>query len=117
MKMAFMKSSRLPLFADEQLAFVDDACAQKNRPVNVLYKQTTALVSAQPSIRVVSAKLICGFMLVLVAQCVLADELQDRVALWESKALVCTTNPGLIAFPSKYTGDKPTLRRRRYDAL
>lgn len=34
-----------------------------------------------------------------------ADDLQERVAFWESKALLCPAEPGRSAFPAKQTGD------------
>lgn len=33
----------------------------------------------------------------------LADELSDRLAFWESKALLCEAKPGGVKFPSKPT--------------
>ncbi len=55
--------------------------------------------------REISTVLVVVLLFVFRVPQALADELVDRVALWESKALVCTTNPGAILFPSKYTGD------------
>jgi hypothetical protein len=50
-------------------------------------------------------RLLVYLLVALGANPAMADTIQDREVLWESKALTCITDGGKIAFPSKYTGE------------